>query len=349
MRRARLRSAFTLIELLVVIAIIAVLIGLLLHAVQKVCEAAARSKWQNNRKQLGLALHSYHDTNNEKLPYLTLPQSVATTGDTDQIIGYSYHVQLLPYIEQQPIDYTRKFALGQSPWLDAIQTERFKQVISTFICPIDSGQAMHPVRYYPGFYGPYNYVACSGPGTNGGQHILEDSNATRLDTGGAFIPARAVRLLDLSDGTTNTVVLSEWTLGAGASTPQPPSALDVRTKAGMQRTLGATLSDANCAAWANAPSAPSADDPVTGRNGFTGGMWAESGYGCSFQGYLLPNDPRPSCLARRAWWYAARSRHTGGVNAVLGDWSVRFVSNSVQPATWQALSTRAGCEVLGNF
>ncbi len=343
------RSGFTLIELLVVIAIIAILIGLLLPAVQKVRAAGARLKCQNNLKQLGLALHNFHDANNEKLPYLTIPQSVYHNGSTDPLQGWSYLSQLLPYIEQQPIDYTRKFALGAAPWLDATQVARMSQVIPGFLCPSDTMKPMHPVGYYPGFYGPHNYVACSGPGTNGGQHMLEDSNNTRLDTGGAFITQRQVKFAEFTDGLSSTMLMSEWILGEGANTSQPPAKLDVRTMVGLYRNGPATLSDANCLSWAEMASSPTAADPSAGRSGMTGGMWAETVYGGTYQGYLLPNDPRPSCQARRAWWYAARSRHSGGVNVLLGDGSVRFVTDSIAPQTWQGLSTRAGGEVLGDF
>jgi len=341
------RRAFTLIELLVAIAIIAVLIGLLLPAVQKVREAASRLKCTNNLKQLGIALHNFHDTQ-EKLPYLTVPQTVVNSGSTDLIQGWSYHAQLLPYIEQQPIDYSQKMFLGMPPWLNPVQVARVSQVIPGLLCPSDSMKPIHPVGYFPGYYGPFNYVVCTGPGASNGQHILEDTNETRLDTGGAFIPARQVRLTDVTDGTSNTMFMSEWTLGTGVDVSAPPSKLDVRTASAVYRVMGATLSDANCLSWANLPGPDS--NPINNyRSGMTGGIWFETGYGSSYQGYLQPNDPRPSCQVRRAWWYAARSRHSGGVNVVLGDGSVRFVTDAVLPATWRGLSTRNGSEVVGDF
>ena len=346
-RVRRSARAFTLIELLVVIAIIAILIGLLLSAVQKVRAAAARMKCQNNLKQLGLALHNFANDKDGKLPHLTIPQTVVNSGSSDPLAGWSYHSQLLPYIEQVPIEYTRKMRLGVPPWLDPVQVARVSQVIPGLLCPSDVGKPMHPIGYYPGFYGPYNYVACSGPGTNGSQHILEDG--TRLDTDGAFVPKNQLGFADFGDGVSNTMVMSEWTLGAGADVAAPPSKLDVRTATALYRVSGATLSDADCLSWANMAGGPNSDPRDNYRNGMTGGIWSETGYGCSYQAYLQPNDPRPSCQVRRAWWYAARSRHSGGVNVVLGDGSVRFVSDSIAPATWQGLSTRSGGEVLCNY
>src|SRR5437773_12162754 len=97
MSRASSRRAFTLIELLVVIAIIAVLLGLLLRAVQKVREAAARIKCQNNLKQIALALHNYHDAN-RTFPKCAAPMN--TNGTPVNLAGLAWHVHILPYIEQ---------------------------------------------------------------------------------------------------------------------------------------------------------------------------------------------------------------------------------------------------------
>ena len=184
-RPRNIRRAFTLIEWLVVIAIIAVLIGLLFPAVQKVREAAARIKCQNNLKQLGIALHNFHDVN-EKLPYYAIPQTVVNNGETDTNIGWSYLTQLLPYVEQKPLDFSQK--MNQGSGLNPAMVPEVSRVIAVFLCPSDTMKPIHPIGYYPGYYGPTNYIACTGPGTNGGQHILEDANNTRLDTGGHSFP-----------------------------------------------------------------------------------------------------------------------------------------------------------------
>ena len=131
---ARIRSAFTLIELLVVIAIIAILIGLLLPAVQKVREAAARAKCQNNLKQLGLAMHNYHSALNMFPP----GQGVVVANGNN---GYNVLAHILPYIEQDNV--YRSFDFLQSSSTGNNATVR-ATVISTFLCPSDPGVAPVP-------------------------------------------------------------------------------------------------------------------------------------------------------------------------------------------------------------
>jgi len=149
------------------------------------------------------------------------------------------------------------------------------------------------------------------------------------------------------DGTSNTVFVSEVILGNGENGSATAS-LDVRTMFAANDTSGVALTDATCLAWANA-GAYTIDgtgfrDPTR-----AGGFWHTGNNFTLFQTYLQPNDARPSCRTRDSFWMGARSRHSGGVNVVLGDGSVRFVQNGVQPATWRDLGTRAGGEVISNF
>ena len=172
--RPSVRPAFTLIELLVVIAIIAVLIGLLLPAVQKVRQAAARSQSQNNLKQLGVAAHSYHDTNNR------LPAQWSTEGPTTA----SLHFRLLPYIEQNAI-YNLGLTNANAHDVVAVRSA----VIKTFISPLDTTS--------PGGISTGDWAACN----YANNHALFgrpgiDWDAKRTMTG-------------ISDGTSNTIAFAE--------------------------------------------------------------------------------------------------------------------------------------------
>jgi len=314
------RRAFTLIELLVVIAIIAVLIGLLLPAVQKVREAAARAKCSNNLKQLGLALHSYHDANQR------LPASYANRPDLPSGSFYRWSALALvsPYLEQTAIynnldlnsslyDTTAGVVVRPQhvPWV--------RLSIPTFLCPSDVRQTAVPD------WGPSNYVLNAGTGANGGSYS---------NTDGVFFVGSAVRLTDITDGSSNTAMTAEQVLGSGtpaipATTPRP---YDIREYYGW---LGATpLSDAACG------SAPGYSD--------RGSRWADgAGPFTQYTHYAPPNARTADCSGFFGGWKAARSRHAGGVNVGLADGSVRFVRDSIPLPTWQALGTRAGNEPAG--
>jgi prepilin-type N-terminal cleavage/methylation domain-containing protein/prepilin-type processing-associated H-X9-DG protein len=335
----RTRRGFTLIELLVVIAIIAVLIGLLLPAVQKVREAAARASCQNNLKQLALALHNY-DSGFGSLP-------PAFKGDGTPIpyfASWSVLAELNPYLEQTNI--YNKMDLKQQTYetalpfnITAANQFAVQQVVKLFLCPSDK---MTPVTtgaaYGVPVLGPTNYVFCNGSGTNGG---------SPWDADGVFIAKQRFKVSDIPDGTSNTAFASESTLGDGTESASgaPPAPLD----AVYAYLSGKPLGDDACASaqlW-----------NVERLRGF---MWASGEIRCaSYNHYYPPNPALPDCvtfdlrpgqtLFTANGWRAARSRHSGGVNLALADGSVRFVSNSVELATWRALATRAGGEVPGNF
>ena len=338
MSTPRPRRAFTLIELLVVIAIIAILIGLLLPAVQKVREAAARMQCTNNLKQIGLALHNYHDVN-QHFPagYADGNTNPSSTPDNDVGPGWGWASFLLPYVEQdnvyRQIDFTKPVGSGVNAAISQL-------TLKVHQCPSDPYQDPFPV-YDSTFTTPIatvahgNYVGCNGwmecYYNAGGAGTGTGSGADGLTGGGGqagnglFYRNSRTRFADITDGTSNTIVVGErsgnhspstWT-GAvtGGRCPawmaaQPPSPYSPPPGPAYDN---ADFDEALVLAHGNATHVPSADFPIFDSDTFY-------------------------------------STHAGrGANFLFGDGSVHFLNGGIDPYTFQHMCTIAGGEVIGNW
>jgi prepilin-type N-terminal cleavage/methylation domain-containing protein/prepilin-type processing-associated H-X9-DG protein len=318
------RRAFTLIELLVVIAIIAILIGLLLPAVQKVREAAARTKCQNNLKQVALAMHNYHDAMGQ-LPAAYVDRPDLPSGN---FYRWSSFAMISPYLEQTAIYNNLRLDLslyttvpGPGPSLRPEHAPWVALRIPIFLCPSDVRTETQPG------WGASNYAVCAGNGVGGGTFLGN----------GPIHQNSTTRFTDIADGTSNTAMISESIIGRGGPATSAPVTLpDIQE---VYRFIAAPtlLTDASCAA---------ATLGQTDRQA----RWADGANTThQYVHYYPPNSTTPDCASRGGNWRTARSRHTGGVNLALCDGSVRFVRNGVHPATWAALGSRADGDLVNDF
>jgi prepilin-type N-terminal cleavage/methylation domain-containing protein/prepilin-type processing-associated H-X9-DG protein len=335
------RSAFTLIELLVVIAIIAILIGLLLPAVQKVRGAAARIKCANNLKQIGLAMHNSMDTND------TLPPNGVFAWNGSAVVQtspWSAIARLLPFVEQENL--SRNIDLARPYSTQPFVTSRR---VATCICPSevnDRGSGTDPT------YGNKNWTLSYA--VNLGTWAVLTGKAAGMRGGdGAFAPNVGFRYADFTDGMSNTIGLAEVkaytprvTGSPNTATFSPPLAPPAGPGAPpFGEPLGlAAFDPARCthAEWV---------DGKVHETGFTTTFPPNTVVPMASGGRTFDVDVVSATEANPGDTYAAvtsRSFHPGGVNVLMMDGSVRFVRNSIAQATWRALGTRAGGEVIGN-
>jgi prepilin-type N-terminal cleavage/methylation domain-containing protein/prepilin-type processing-associated H-X9-DG protein len=331
--RVPARPAFTLIELLVVIAIIAILIGLLVPAVQKVREAASRATCQNNLKQLGLAMHSFHDTN-RKFPYARR---------VDNWDAFPWYFTVLPFVEQENIRQlvfnldTAVGVWGTDPRLIAARTT----IVPIVFCPSDTGPIINEPNSTTWCRTRGNYRASVGPGDMYGQAVDNTTGPwgpgvfqvlRGQGTGGTSPAAHQTRLSDIKDGTSNTILLLE---GLNSTvTPGWGGPIGDIQLGNMGGSMLSTYQTPNTAV-ADQPVGPCPQDR------------GDTVYRAPCQ-QLRPLE-RGTPYDSVGAWAAARGKHSGGVNVALCDGSVRFVGDGVDLRTWRALGTRAGGEVVGDY
>lgn len=328
MCKSRVKSGFTLIELLVVIATIAVLIALLLPAVQQAREAARRTQCKNNLKQLGLAMHNYHDAHG------ILPSGAYHPSDATKLaLGHSWAEMILPFIDQAPlydaIDFNSPSRGGTNP------ATLNGKLIPGMACPSDpdsglQNNAREP-NYLPGGSGTFSmaasYAPSGGPLNTNECPIASNGNNCKGANGGsgtiiAGVPfgkpgpgmfnggPKAYRIRDCIDGTSNTFLMGEM--------------LPIYNSFGHYFLTALTVGSTN-----PPPNYLTSTLKATCPKAFTG-----------------RSNPASPCL------YASmgfQSMHAGGVHMLLADGTVRFIGENISYTTWTFLGDRADGQILGEF
>jgi len=330
----RPRSAFTLIELLVVIAIIAILIGLLLPAVQKVRDAAARTQCQNNLKQIGLAIHNYESAYNV-FPFGKGPSYPGAAA----YARWSLHSQILPFIEQENLYRSIDFKFApETPGMGGVinfmpawqnpgrvNATQCRTRIKTFLCPADD--APEPIDWP----GQNNYYANQGLSFLCDLSDAQPSTLAPSETAdGPFVYLSKNRFASVRDGTSNTAFFSEKRRGTGV----PDIRTDMLTMPN-QSTLNAT--------YQTCRGLPATATPLTSKQGYS---WVMGEMCCTTYNHVAqPNDRTcagvgfPGNMSNMAMMVPPSSRHIGGVNVCFGDGSVRFIRESIDLAVWRAVGS----------
>lgn len=347
MVRSSRRRGFTLIELLVVIAIIAVLVSILLPAVQQAREAARRAQCLNNLKQLGIALHNYHEA------HFTFPPNLIPGGTNYKYSAGNWGVlaYLSPYLDQTPIynlmnlDAPTYGPVGAITGIfDPNNRIAAGKMVPLFLCPSDRCVSLGP-GYAVDALGSANYVANLGTGLS--VTAAGNRHGSPYDADGVFFADSRIRVSDITDGTSNTAAMSESLLGDGAekATGSTPPA-DIQRAYAYLTTYPSSMDETACGSptmWNN-----------DRRRQF---LWFSGEIrNASYNHYYTPNVKTWDCITNASGlgytgigWKAARSTHPGGVNLLLADGAGRFISENVAVEVWRGMSTRAGKEILGEF
>ncbi|MFO0966389.1 MAG: DUF1559 domain-containing protein [Gemmataceae bacterium] len=339
--RLRVRRAFTLIELLVVIAIIAILIALLVPAVQKVREAAARTQCLNNLKQIGVALHAYHDVNKRLPPGAA--NDVAPFGNGGVGWGSSWKVYILPYIEQGNI-YSKWQFNNNSGYVNGTNYALVNNVtIPVYRCPSSPVPDMRPnwngvVKMFTSYTGIAGSAVSPGSAGTYQQGCCNGAGSWASDTGVLFAGSK-IRLTDITDGTSNTFMVGEQSDHIRDINGAPVTSAYSSGVGNSEGIYGWTMGAAH--------------NTGGGQSGWGDGRH----FNCTAVRYQI-NQWVPAAAPSAAVLnslgggndvganFTLNSGHTGGACVLFGDAGVRFVSNSTALATLGAACTRNGGETV---
>jgi prepilin-type N-terminal cleavage/methylation domain-containing protein len=332
---ARPRAGFTLIELLVVIAIIAILVALLLPAVQQAREAARRSSCKNNLKQMGIGMHNYHDVHGVfpaayyRANYNTSSWNSGSTS-TFGNPGWGWGAALLPYVEQANLFDQMQIGLGRLVNTNTLAQSASRTPIPMYMCPsaianplnsyyVTTAASWHATSTYKAVFGAVSTQELPHPLTEciSGTSQITRGSCIQGNTG-MFGPNSNVRMRDVVDGTSSTVMIGET----------PFSINGVKSSTGTFINYAASV-------WAGVSSSGADSNVVTMQT-----LGRPASLSAANKDYYIINGTNA---------YAFGSHHQGGAQFVLADGSVRFLSDSIDYTTLNNVSDRADGQTPGDF
>jgi prepilin-type processing-associated H-X9-DG protein len=331
-----------LIELLVVIAIIAVLIALLLPAVQAAREAARRAQCVNNLKQLGLGLHNYHSAMGSFPPGVSYVNENKPANATEEWGQWSAQAMMLPYLEQQALFSACNFNLKvDGGAVNGANTTVNFSYVAMFQCPSDGnvGTVSGNRNSYFLSYGTTSGVP---PG------------AYNYDTTGLFTFRKAYGIRNVTDGTSNTIAASEGLVSNSSNAlKRGQTAMGVNEP--RYQNVQTTLTPGQAAPGPTLTAALAMCTAATTVQAGKGNQWANGNTNYTMFNTIIPPNSQQykwgACKAGTggvdvADYIIASSNHSGGVNAMMGDGSVRFIKDSISWTIWWSLGTKDGGEVV---